>query len=532
MPLKIGIAQINSTVGDFTGNSRRVLRFAQEAAPKCDLVVFPESCLFGYPPFDLLEQGFLVREQLKALQRIHKMWPKNLVGVVGVIAQNPKKRGRPYFNSAVWIEKGKALRFFHKQLLPTGDVFDEARFFECGKTARNLVKFMGQKILLTICEDIWAWPNSKGESVYTENPLLKLRTAKPDLVLNLSASPYHPKKLKIRQSLVDQTRKLFRAPVVYVNMVGAQDELIFDGGSFAVNAKGDCVAQASRFQEELLVFEVGQKKTAFGKDVTENLKQALVLGIRDFCQKTGLRKVHLGLSGGIDSALVACLATEALGPENVASIALPGPFSAKESALWAQRLAGNLGISFRTLSIADTYEYFVNELKKVTDLGVMTVAHENLQARLRGIVLMAISNAENSLLLSTANKSEYATGYATLYGDMCGGLAPLGDLTKAQVYQLAKMYSQIPQEIIQRPPSAELRPDQKDEDSLPPYTKLDPAVVRVVEEDRTPGNDVERWLLRRIGQTEFKRWQAPPILKVSQRSFGRGRRWPVAWILE
>ncbi|WP_413289412.1 NAD+ synthase [Bdellovibrio sp. HCB337] len=534
--MRIAIAQINPTLGDFEYNSEKILEFVKRAHEKeCELVVFPESALFGYHPYDLLERTKIVLQQEKVLQKIHKEIPKGMGVLLGAFTRNPSKIGRPYFNSAAFLVKGQKIQFFHKQLLPTGDVFDEARFIQPGEMTKNYLNFKGKKFFVTICEDIWAWPNAKGQSPYIKNPIMSVPKKKIDLVINISASPYFPAKLKQREYVTQKTAQYFKAPIMYANLVGAQDEVIYDGGSFVLDTKGKALLRCHQFEEDLNVYNLETKKAwsqAEVLKVTEGLRKALVLGIRDFCQKTGLQKLHLGLSGGIDSAVVACLAVEALGPGNVSALALPGPFSSPQSLKLAEELAKNLMIQMQSVSINETYETVLGTLEKSMGLKDFGVTQENIQARLRGMILMAYSNKENSLLLTTSNKSEYAAGYSTLYGDMCGGLAPLGDLTKKQVYDLAKLYNEqsevIPREIIDRPPSAELRPNQKDQDTLPPYDVLDAAVENIVEHSGEAKTKTDRWLLPVIARTEFKRWQAPPILKVSEHSFGRGRRWPIA----
>ncbi|WP_413612849.1 NAD+ synthase [Bdellovibrio sp. HCB-110] len=534
--MRIAVAQINPTLADFEFNKEKILEFVHLAQQrKCELVVFPECALFGYHPFDLLERSKLVAKQEAEFKALIKKIPKDIGVIFGLITKNPKKMGRPYFNSAVFVAKGQKPRFFHKQLLPTGDVFDEARFIEPGDFSKNYFSWKGKKFFLTICEDIWAWPDAKGRSAYKENPLAKVKKQKIDMVINLSASPYFVGKMKQREYVTAKTAAYFNAPIMYVNIVGAQDEIIFDGGSFVLDKKGKKVLSCLQFEEDINVIETDTLEV-WNKNAkiqtTEELRRALVLGIRDFCRKTGLSKIHLGLSGGIDSAVVAALAVDALGPSQVAAIGLPGPFNAPQSLTLAKDLAKNLGVEFKVVDIKPMYENVVAALEKGISLEGFGIVNENLQARLRGMTLMAYSNKENSLLLTTSNKSEYAAGYSTLYGDMCGGLAPLGDLTKEQVYALAKYYNQqgevIPNEIIDRAPSAELRPDQKDEDSLPPYVKLDKSVQHLVEDSGVAKTETDKWLLSVLMRTEFKRWQAPPILKVSKHSFGRGRRYPIA----
>lgn len=534
--MRIAIAQINSTLGDFEANAEKILEFVKRAREKdCELVIFPECALFGYHPYDLLERTKVVLKQEKVLQKIHQRLPQGMGVLLGAFTRNPAPRGRPYFNSAAFLSKGKKIRFFHKQLLPTGDVFDEARFIQPGDVRGNYLSFKGKRFFVTICEDIWAWPDAKGHSPYFHNPLLDVSRKKVDLVINISASPFFPGKLKKREYVTEKTASLFKAPLLYANLVGGQDEVIYDGGSFVMNPQGKVLLRCQQFEEDLNVLNLDTLHAWSQANVIqgpEALRRALVLGIQDFCKKTGLQKIHLGLSGGVDSAVVACLAVEALGPGRVAGIALPGPFNALESLTLARSLAHNLGIQFYTLPISEAYETVLKSLKASLDLSSFGVTQENIQARLRGLMLMAYSNKEGSLLLSTSNKSEYAAGYATLYGDMCGGLAPLGDLTKKQVYALADLYNQqgelIPLQILERAPSAELRPNQKDQDTLPPYDLLDASVVKLVERSQAAKTPTDHWLLPVIMRTEFKRWQAPPILKVSEHSFGRGRRWPVA----
>lgn len=533
--MRIAVAQINSILGDIESNKNKIIDYVQRAAlMKADMVVFPESALLGYHPFDLLERTELVTALEGAIAEIKKSVPVGVMAILGTITRNKKKLGRPYFNSAALVQKGK-IQYFHKQLLPTGDVFDEARFIETGDLSKNYFSFKGHQFFLTICEDIWAWPNSQGQSSYSENPLARVKKKKVDLVINLSASPWFIGKEKLRNEVTSKTAKYFKAPILYTNLVGAQDEIIFDGESFLMNVSGQRGFQCHKFVEDLNVFDLKTKQTwAKGHvdEPVEQLRKALVLGIQDFCQKLKLEKVHLGLSGGIDSAVVACLAVDAMGPSEVTAYALPGPYSSGDSEKLASDLAKNLHVTFKTVSIQESYENLSAIFTSKMASKEFGVAHENLQSRLRGIILMGHANLFNSLLLTTGNKSEYATGYCTLYGDMCGGLAPLGDLTKEQVYALADHYNSqvevIPKKIIERAPTAELRPNQKDQDSLPAYDELDRAVVEVVEKGKIPKTKTEKWLLQQLAKTEFKRWQAPPILKVSSHSFGRGRRWPLA----
>lgn len=534
--MRIAIAQINPTLADFKGNKEKILDFVHQAHQrKCDLVVFPECSLFGYHPFDLLERASLVSKQEAEFKSLVKSLPKDIGVIVGLITKNPNKKGRPYFNSAALVSKGQKPRFFHKQLLPTGDVFDEARFIEPGDFSKNYFQWKGKKFFLTICEDIWGWEDKQGRSAYKVNPLAKVPKKKIDMVINLSASPYFLGKMKQREYVTTRTSAYFNAPIMYVNMVGAQDEIIFDGGSFVLDKKGKKLLSCQQFVEDINVIDI-KTKEVWNKNAplssVEELRRGLVLGIRDFCEKVGIKKVHLGSSGGIDSALVAALAVDALGPSNVTTFALPGPYSSGDSLKLAQKLAKNLSVELKTVDINPAYESMLGALKTGMGHEGFSLVNENLQARLRGMTLMAYSNKEGSMLLTTGNKDEYATGYSTLYGDMCGGLAPIGDLTKGQVYELSRYYNQqgeiIPKEIIDRAPTAELRANQKDQDSLPPYEDLDKSVSYLVEKSGAAKTKTDKWLLPILMKTEFKRWQAPPVLKVSPHSFGRGRRYPIA----
>lgn len=534
--MRIGVSQINPVLGDFQFNADKILQEVHRARERrCDLVVFPESAIFGYHPFDLLERPELVEQQEKVFAKLHKALPKDVGVVLGVIVRNPSKKGRPFFNAAAVIEKGKKPIIFHKQLLPTGDVFDEARFIETGDMSKNVFRFRGKKFFLTICEDIWAWPDRQGRSFYKDNPLAKVKEKKIDFIINLSASPFYPGKAKVRRVLVKQTAQWLKAPMLYCNLVGAQDEIVFDGGSFILDPKGKELLRCQSFSEDFGFYDLESKEGSIRYDAPtgiEQIRQAMVLGLRDFCQKSGFTKVHLGLSGGIDSAVVAAVAVDALGPSNVKCFYLPTEFSAKESGVASHQLAKNLGLELQEISIQKMFESVRGVLDGALGIQDFGLPHENLQSRLRGMALMFYSNASRSLLIGTSNKSELATGYSTLYGDLCAGILPLGDLTKGQVFELAEHYNReyelIPRFIIDRPPSAELRPNQKDQDSLPSYDVLDDSVVRIVENSGKVKNETDRWLLQMLFRSEFKRWQAPPILKLSKHAFGRGRRFPVA----
>ncbi len=543
--MRVALAQINSHLGQFQKNRQKILEYVERAVDRrVDVVVFPEASLFGYHPMDLLERAEIVDQQLRELELLHKQIPAGVLVLVGAFTKNPSAKGKPYFNSAVALERGKKPKYFNKELLPTYDVFDDARHIEPGDMANNVVKFKGQKILVTICEDIWAWPSTTKKSTqkaqsqksfYESNPIRDFKRGSVDLVVNLSASPFFGGKFKQRLEVTTATARHLAAPIVYVNMVGAQDELIFDGGSFALNARGQKLVHSMHFEEDLSVVDFAlDKGSGHVTEVKsiESVRQALVLGIRDFVHKVGLSKVHLGLSGGIDSAVVACLAVDALGPQNVDLFALPGPHSTKLSLDLARDLAKNLDVELHKIEFTAVYEKLAALIEAELGATAFGVMHENLQARLRGVILMAASNRSGSVLLNTTNKDELAAGYGTLYGDLCGGLSPIGDLLKGDVYALAELYNSerelIPRKIITRAPTAELRPNQKDQDTLPPYDDLDESVVRLIEKRGAARTPTDKWLLEALDKSEFKRWQAPPILKVREHSFGRGRRMPIA----
>jgi NAD+ synthase (glutamine-hydrolysing) len=534
--MRVALAQINSTLGDFAGNREKMVSFTKRALEKrCDLVVFPELSLMGYLPNDLLERASIVDLQLKEFEKLQKQLPAGIAVLCGLMTYTGLKVGKPYYNSAAFLEKGKKPKYFHKQLLPTYDVFDEARHIQNGSIADGFFKFKGKRILLTICEDIWGWTLPDHPTNYLENPLGVLKKQKVDLVLNMSASPFTMTKSKDRRAVVGLTAKNFKTPMIYVNLVGGQDEVIFDGGSFAVDKTGREIARCISFDEDLNIVDLETGEGGFREQSDEPMelvRQALVLGLRDYARKTGFQKLHLGLSGGIDSAVVACLAVDALGPSKVIGVTMPGPFNEKRSKTLSETLAKNLGIKIFDLPISSAYDAAVASFETAFGKKDFSVVNENMQSRLRGLFMMALANRENSMLLTTGNKSEYASGYSTLYGDMCGGLAPIGDLLKGEIYELAQHYNSqrelIPQEIIDRPPSAELRPNQKDQDSLPPYDELDASVRRLVEFQKPARTKTDKWLVEILAKTEFKRWQAAPILKISNHAFGRGRRMPIA----
>lgn len=534
--MRIALAQIYPRLGDFTHNRKKILEFTAQAKAKAvNLVVFPEASLCGYPPNDLLERDGFAKTAAREIRTLQKSLPKDIAILIGCFLKNPNPKGKPYQNCAVFLQKNRPVKTFAKELLPTYDVFDEARHVEPGKVSDNILQFGGKRILVTVCEDIWGWQVDKKSFVrYSRNPLTDVKSKGIDLVVNLSASPFTQNKAKDRLAVVKKTVSLLKCPVVYVNRVGSQDELIFDGGSLFLNKTAKVCHQIPFFKEDLTVIDVSQSQrtaNAPKKNQTELLRQALIQGIQGFVNGNGFDQIHLGLSGGIDSALVAVLAEEALGPKHVTLIGMPGPFSAKESLLWARQLALNIKSEWLEMPIIDAYNATVESLQKTLGVATFGIMHENLQARLRGLMLMAYGNQRRSLLLATSNKSELAVGYSTLYGDLCGALAPIGDLLKKDVYALVQHINQergvIPVEIIDRAPSAELRPNQKDEDSLPPYPVLDPIVENLVEKRKPAVTSLEKEILIKLYHSEFKRWQAPPILKITDHAFGRGRRFPI-----
>jgi len=532
--MRIAMAQINNTIGDFKSNSNKIIKQCIEASKfGADLIVFPECAIFGYTPADLLERSSIVKAQTKYINQLIKKIPPDLHVLFGAITDN-KKAGKRYNNSALLVKKNKIVKTFSKELLPNYDVFDEERHFESGQLVDNFITIKGKKFLVAICEDIWGWKDLNPFQ-HDHNPLLNINK-KIDALLVLNASPYSLQKSCTRIEVAKKCAKQIKAPLIYVNMVGGQDELIFDGGSFAINKSGKLLSQSLYFQEDLKLINLDKNKI-LKQNVTplepyEELRQALVLGLKDFISKIGMKKAHFGLSGGIDSALVACLAVEALGPSNVTALALPGPYSSKLSFDLAKKLANNLSINFHKVDFNKTYKAMVSDYEKTFGKLKFGLIHENFQARIRGDILMGFSNANSSLLLNTSNKSELTVGYSTLYGDLCGGISPIGDLTKKQVFGLCEYYNKnhelIPKKIITRPPTAELKPNQKDSDSLPAYDLLDKSVEKLVVHKKPATTTVDKRVLQMMMRSEFKRWQAPPILRVSTHAFGGGRRMPIA----
>ena len=540
--MKIAVCQINTTVGDFDGNVEKVsscLKKAKDAG--CDLALFPELTLTGYPPRDLLDRyTFFEKAQMAVLQVAQAA--KGILAVVGTILENPEK-GNPLFNAALAIKDGKVLHTYKKVLLPNYDVFDEARYFSPAPHPEPPFTYKDLKIAVTICEDIWNAEGVSTHRLYAKDPVEELAKGKPNLVLNLSASPFHSSKLSVRQTLLKDVTRRTKAPVLYCNLVGGNDELIFDGCSMAVDAAGNIFQVGKSFEEDFFIFDTENpslKPAPPPESETAKIYHALVTGTRDYVRKCGFSQVLIGLSGGIDSALVAAIAAEALGPENVMGVTMPSLFSSKGSIEDSKALAENLGIEFKNVPLTPLLEESLKTLAPVFKDSHQDTTEENIQARLRGLLLMALSNKFNRLVLSTGNKSELAVGYCTLYGDMCGGLAVISDVPKGLVYKLARHANRekelIPDAVFTKPPSAELRPNQTDQDSLPPYDILDAILRLYIEENQPPGKiekagfdaHVVRDILKKINQNEYKRRQMAPGLKVTTKAFGMGRRIPIA----
>jgi NAD+ synthase (glutamine-hydrolysing) len=540
--MKIALAQFNPTVGDFEGNTARILELARKSlAHGAELAVFSELCICGYPPQDLTERpSFIERNQLE-VARLAKQIP--LPAIVGFVGDAQDNTGKPVANSAALIARGQILFEQRKMLLPTYDVFDETRYFQPAHT-QHVFALNAEQLGITICEDSWNDKNFWPQRLYARDPVAELVGKGSTILINISSSPYTLDKRGLRHDMLRAIAIEHRRPMVYVNQVGGNDSLIFDGSSVAFMPDGRVAARAKSFEEDLVFFD---SVTGAGDIRSENDDEleaaycALVVGTRDYVRKCGFSKVVVGLSGGIDSALVATIAVDALGAENVLGVAMPGPFSSEGSLRDARRLAENLKIEFFIMPIVDTYRSYLGTLAEAFVDRNVDVTEENIQARIRGNLLMALSNKFGSLVLSTGNKSELAVGYCTLYGDMAGGLAVISDVPKSMVYALAECINKsrevIPLETIEKAPSAELRPNQTDQDTLPPYDVLDRILKAYVEDLRNPEEiadhfdyplDLVRSVARRVDQNEYKRKQSPPGLKVTSKSFSVGRRFPLA----
>ncbi|HBE20402.1 MAG TPA: NAD+ synthase [Cyanobacteria bacterium UBA11149] len=580
--MKLAIAQLNPIIGDLTGNAQQILDAAKIAAARgVSLLLTPELSLCGYPPRDLLLNPSFVESMATTLAQLASELPPSLAVLVGTVTPNPHALvagGKPLFNTIALLKSGKVQQIFYKRLLPTYDVFDENRYFESGhesnsftiedggigevgaKESFSLSPHSPIKIGVTICEDLWNDEEFWGKRSYQVNPLADLAREGVDLLVNLSASPYSLGKQKLREAMLQHSAKRYQTPILYANQLGGNDDLIFDGSSVAFNSAGEIVCRARAFETDLVIVEFDEVRKdlvsgsiAPAPDGEEaQIWQALVLGVRDYGKKCGFKKVVLGLSGGIDSALVAAIATAALGADNVLGILMPSPYSSAHSIADALALAQNLGIETHTLRIGDLmagYDRTLAPLFTGTEFGI---AEENIQSRIRGNLLMAIANKFGYLLLSTGNKSEMAVGYCTLYGDMNGGLAVISDVPKTRVYSLCQWLNSgrlgnegmgnisnrqiIPENILHKPPSAELKPGQVDQDSLPPYDILDDILYRVINQHQSASqimaagydSTVVNQVLRLVARAEFKRKQAPPGLKVTDCAFGTGWRMPIA----
>ena len=560
--MRIGLAQINSTVGDLAGNRRKIIDAYQKlVAQGAELVVFPELIVCGYPPRDLLFKRRFVEDNEESLTEIATKIGE-VPAVIGFVETNPSSEGRRCFNAAAFCQHGEIAVIGRKCLLPTYDVFDEDRYFEAAREPA-IVTHAGLKIGLTICEDIWKNPAIDTSRLYHVDPVASLAAKGVDLVLNLSASPWHHGKGHVREQLVTDSARALRCPLIYCNAIGGNDELIFDGRSLVADASGQVIARLAGFAEELRVvdidaanvqrptpniqhpikanqgsiaphFDVGRSTSA-----EADVYAALVLGLRDYAQKSGFKRALVALSGGIDSAVVAVIAAEAFGAENVIGVSLPSAISSQHSKDDARVLAQTLGIRFETIAIAQAVAAAETALGPVFAGRQPDVTEENIQARIRGVIMMALSNKFGSLLLTTGNKSEVAVGYCTLYGDMCGGLAVISDVFKTQIYALSHWINRereiIPENTITKPPSAELRPGQVDQDSLPPYDVLDAILKGYVEEGLSRrdliaqgfAEPVVNDIVRKVDLNEYKRKQAAPGLKITPLAFGVGRRIPI-----
>jgi len=543
--MKIGFAQINPTVGDLRGNFEKIAcAYDQLARAGADIVIAPELAVTGYPPQDLVFKSRFVPENLAVLDQLQKRLNKPAL-LVGFVDRN-EGRGKPFHNAAALLQAGEPLQKTHKSLLPTYDVFDEDRYFEPAREIAPL-KFRGHRIGVTICEDIWT-ERYLPRPFYDVDPVRALVAQEAEMILNVSASPFSLRKPAVRREMISGLAGTYQRPIFYCNAVGGNDQLVFDGNSIAVNARGQLLAQLPAFEEASVIVDsesVPARKIP-SADIAQELYSALRLGLRDYLAKCGFKSAVLGLSGGIDSAVVAAIAVDALGPNNVTGVSMPSQFSSRGSILDALALAKNLRIQCLEIPIADAFAVFKAQFKEVFAGRTEDATEENMQARLRGMTLMALSNKFGHIVLSTGNKSELAVGYCTIYGDMAGGLAVISDVPKTMIYDLARFINSeasragkseiIPASTIEKPPSAELRPIQKDQDTLPPYDVLD-AILRLHVEDNlsvaeivAQGFDEKtvRWVQRRVDLNEYKRAQAAPGLKVTSRAFGVGRRMPIA----
>lgn len=542
--MRVALCQLNPTVGDFEGNLALMERALTDVSAKSpDLAVFPELFLTGYPPQDLLDRPWFVDRAELALASVAALSRKHpgTAVLTGTVTRSSCRAGKGLHNSAVLLNDGEVLATTHKSLLPTYDVFDEARYFDAAPEVHP-VPFGGELLGISICEDAWNDPSLWHRNIYTRDPIAELAERGASLIINISASPFYVGKDEIRYRLFSAHAAKHAVPFLVVNQVGGNDELIFDGRSAVVAPDGSLLAYLPAFEERIAVVDLGttERLEFTPDDRTDSMRRALVTGLRDYVRKCGFSKVAVGLSGGIDSAVVAALAVEALGAGNVSGITMPSPYSSSGSIEDSRILAENLGMGFAIIPISGIYQSYLDELDAYLGGDDVTVARENIQARVRGNILMALANESGYLVLSTGNKSETAVGYCTLYGDMSGGLAVLSDVPKTAVYALARNINRerevIPASIIEKPPSAELRPDQLDQDTLPSYEVLDRILDAYVDGTASPREIVEQglpadtvaWVVRAVDSNEYKRRQAATGLKVTSKAFGTGRRMPIA----
>ena len=541
--MKIALGQINPTVGDFPGNAAKIVNFSRQArAAGAGLILFPELSVCGYPPRDLVERPTFVSKNRESVDRIAAE-TKGIAVICGLVTPAQAETGKSVMNSAAFLQDGKQVFLQSKMLLPTYDVFDEMRNFAPARN-QELFNFCGNRMALTICEDAWNDKHFWHKRMYGFDPVEALVRAGGNFILNISASPFWLGKRELRRDMLATIARTDKVPVVMVNQVGGNDSLLFDGSSLVLNREGKIIAQGKSFEEDIVYFDSATLEGEMHEQIEgeeASAYAALVLGTRDYVRKCGFGKVIIGLSGGIDSALTAAIAADAMGPENVIGVGMPGPYSSPGSIEDARALARNLGIRFELLPITDICKSYQCVLKDVFAGMKEDVTEENIQARARGSLLMALSNKFNAIVLSTGNKSEIAVGYCTLYGDMVGGLAVISDVPKTMVYRISRYVNTrrpiIPQSSLDKPPSAELRPDQKDSDTLPPYDVLDAILEDYVEDSRSAAEiaksrgfdlDLVKRVTRMVDRAEYKRQQAAPGIKISAKAFGYGRRFPIA----
>jgi NAD+ synthase (glutamine-hydrolysing) len=537
--MKVAIAQLNLHVGNFESNTQKIIQTIEEAkSQNIHLVVFSELAVCGYPPRDFLEFNDFIDSCLICINKIAKA-TKGITAIVGGPSKNETGSGKSLFNSAFVLSEQEVKKVIHKTLLPTYDVFDEYRYFEPNRVF-EVLNIAGKKVGIAICEDLW---NIGNNPLYNRTPAIELKELGAECIVNISASPFSYQQDEERKKVLKENALKTKLPIVYCNHVGAQTELIFDGGSFFMDANGEVVKQSSFFNDDLLVSDLANGEFSKGEvqsgSKVQLIHDALILGIQDYFKKLGFKKAIVGLSGGIDSAVTFALAGRALGNDNIYGVLMPSQYSSNHSVNDAKKLSDNLGAPHKIISIEEVYSVYNDKLKPLFKDLPFGLAEENLQARTRGVFLMAISNKFGHIVLNTSNKSEAAVGYGTLYGDMCGGLSVLGDVYKTEVFELARYINKdievIPENSIVKPPSAELRPDQKDSDSLPDYTLLDKVLFEYIENRKGPSELVKMGIdeslvnrvLSMVNANEYKRYQTPPVLRVSPKAFGMGRRMPI-----